>query len=477
MKRKHRLFPVCYGFPFTTTLLAIVVMGCLMLSGCKKDVADPVDTGRDDVEALSAKFKELDIKLVADNLVSPIGVIPVPDNSKRLFILDQIGKIWIVDGNGNKLSTPFLDISSLLVSLSPGFDERGLLGLAFHPDYSSNGRFFVYYNAPARAGGPTPTTSWNNFSRIVEFKVSAGNPNVADINSLKPIIEMDDPQFNHNGGTLAFGPDGYLYISIGDGGGANDVGAGHVNDWYAVNAGGNGQDIEANLFGNILRIDVDNTNGMAYGIPPDNPFVNKPGRDEIYAYGLRNPYRMSFDMSGSRRLFAGDAGQLLYEEIDVITKGGNYGWNVKEGAHCFNAAAPLTILPVCPGVDNFGNPLIDPAIEMNNFRNPSGGITSTTIIGGHVYRGNTMPTFNGKYIFGSFSKNPGVTDAELFVANPGDELPWSFTEIKLKGRPDNLGMYLKSFGQDLQGEIYLATSMIAGPTGNTGKIFKLVLAE
>jgi glucose/arabinose dehydrogenase len=288
---------------------------------------------------------------------------------------------------------------------------------------------------------------------------------------------MDDPQFNHNGGTLVFGPDGYLYISIGDGGGANDVGTGHVEDWYLVNAGGNGQDIEANLFGNILRLDINNTNGGAYGIPPDNPFVNKPGRDEIYAYGLRNPYRMSFDMSGSRKLYVGDAGQLLYEEINVVQKGGNYGWNVKEGAHCFNAASPLVTLPNCPTMDVLGNPLIDPALEMNNFRNPAGSVKSTTIIGGHVYRGHSIPGFQGKYIFGSFSKNPGVTDAEIFIANPGDEVPWTFREITLKGRPDNLGMYLKSFGQDLDGEIYLATSTVAGPTGTSGKIYKLVYAK
>ena len=280
----------------------------MIITACKKDL-QPTQT--EDAIVMASKMKELDLSLVAQGLVSPIGVIPVPDESGRLFIIDQVGKIWIIDDNGTRLPMPFLDISSLLVTLQPGFDERGLLGLAFHPEYASNGRFFVYYNAPPRAGGPTPTTLWNNLSRISEFRVSA-DPNRADMASQRIILEMDDPQFNHNGGTLVFGPDGYLYISIGDGGGANDVGPGHVEDWYAVNAGGNGQDIESNLFGNILRIDIDNTNGAPYGIPSDNPFVNKTGRDEIYAYGLRNPYRMSFDMSGSRELYAGDAGQLLY---------------------------------------------------------------------------------------------------------------------------------------------------------------------
>ena len=314
-----------------TIMIAITV---LLLSGCKKET---VQTSNEEQKtALAAKLKGIDLQLIADNLVSPIGVIPVPDNSRRLFVIDQVGKIWIIDSAGNKLPTPFIDLSSQMVTLQAGFDERGLLGLAFHPDYASNGRFFVYYNAPPRAGGPTPTTTWNNLSRISEFHVSA-NRNMADMGSQRVILEMDDPQFNHNGGTLVFGPDGYLYISIGDGGGANDVGPGHVSDWYAVNEGGNGQDIEANLFGNILRLDINNTNGAAYGIPPDNPFVNKTGRDEIYAYGLRNPYRMSFDLSGSKELYVGDAGQLLYEEINLVKKGGNYGWNVKEGAHWFNA--------------------------------------------------------------------------------------------------------------------------------------------
>lgn len=445
-----------------------------ILSGCKKESSPATEAPMDGVNIPSNRLKEVDLQLIASGFVSPIGVVPVPDNSNRLFVIDQIGKIWIIDGAGNRLNTPFLDISNLLVPLRAGFDERGLLGLAFHPDYQMNGRFFVYYNARPRTGGPIP---WDNLARIVEYKVSMANPNLADMSSQKLILEMDDPQFNHNGGTLVFGPDGYLYISIGDGGGANDTSPGHVPDWYLVNAGGNGQDVEANLFGNILRLDVNNTGGSPYGIPSDNPFVNKPGRDEIYAYGFRNPYRMSFDMRGSRQLYVGDAGQVLYEEIDVVKKGGNYGWNVKEGTHCFNAASPLTSFPDCPSVDPFGNVLIDPVIEMLNFQNPAPGIKSTTVIGGHVYRGNQIPGYQGKYIFGSFSKSPGAPNGELFMAIPAGPGLWPFQELTVKGRPDHLGLYLKSFGQDNQGEIYLATSLIAGPTGTSGSIYKLTLSE
>jgi hypothetical protein len=337
-----------------------------------------------------------------------------------------------------------------MVMLNAGFDERGLLGVAFHPAYASNGRFFVYYNAPPRAGGPAPTTSWNNLARFSEFRVSAADPNLADISSERIFLEIDDPQGNHNGGTLLFGTDGYLYISIGDGGAANDVAPGHVEDWYAVNEGGNGQDIEQNLWGSILRLDMDN--GMPYGIPADNPFVGKPGLDEIYAYGFRNPYRMSFDMQAGNKLYVGDAGQVLYEEVSVVTKGGNYGWNVKEGSHCFDAANPLTSFSNCPNVDEFGNPLIDPVIEMNNAQNPAGGIVTLTIIGGHVYRG-SIPTLKGKYIFGSFSKTFAGPQGELFVALPAGPGPWNFQELSLRGFSDLVGGCVMGGGLDLVGEV------------------------
>lgn len=429
----------------------------LLFHGCKKPDFRPP--------------KAISLELVAENLVSPLGMVEAPDNTKRLFILDQVGKIWIVGANGNKLPTPFIDVSSKMVPLNVNYDERGLLGFAFHPDYRSNGRFFIYYNLPPRAGGPQQGASWNNLSRIAEFKVSA-DPNVADMSSEKILFDIDDPQGNHNGGTLAFGPDGYLYIAIGDGGAANDVAPGHVMDWYAVNAGGNGQDVDSNLFGDILRIDVNN--GNPYGIPADNPFVGKPGRDEIYAYGFRNPYRFSFDMGGNRWLYAGDAGQSLYEEIDVVRKGGNYGWNVKEGTHCFDAANNTAELPGCPAADSMGNELIDPVIEMNNADNPKGG-RATTIIGGNVYRGHGIPAFKGKYLFGTFSQPGNVPNGELFIANPrGGGGLWDFSEVSLKDHPDDIGYYLKGFGQDMQGEVYLTVSSVAGPSGTTGKVFKLV---
>jgi len=408
---------------------------------------------------------KVDMQLVADGLTSPIGVVASPDNTGRLFVLDQVGKIWIIDQTGNKLSTPFIDVTSTMVALSASYDERGLLGLAFHPQFATNHKFYVYYQLPPRTG--------NNLSRISEFQASASDANVADMSSEKILLELDDLQSNHNGGTLAFGADGFLYISIGDGGGANDVATGHVPDWYAANAGGNGQDIEANLFGNILRIDVDN--GSPYGIPADNPFVGKDGLDEIYAYGFRNPFRMSFDMGGNHDLIAGDAGQGLYEEIDLVTKGGNYGWNVKEGRACFNAADNTTTMPSCPSMDNFNNPLIDPVVVVNNASNPQGG-SALTIIGGNVYRGTVIPEYQGKYIFGSFGQGSGTPDAELFISTPAGQTDWGFKEINLTNHPNDIGYYLKGFGQDNNGEIYLTVSSNMGPSGTTGKVFKLIKA-
>ena len=462
---------------FSKLGIALVLSTFLLLQGCQEDMKEAIPTNsQTDAQLSVTKFnmKPVDIEPIATGLVSPIGLLEAPDGSNRLFIIDQIGKIWIVDAAGNQLATPFLDVTAKMVMLRPGYDERGLLGFAFHPDYKTNGRFFIYYTLPPRPGGPTPTTTWNNLSRISEYRVSGGNPNLADMSSEKIILQMDDPQSNHNGGTIEFGPDGYLYIAIGDGGGANDVAPGHVEDWYPVNPGGNGQDIEANLFGNILRIDVNS--GAPYSIPADNPFVGRTGRDEIWAYGFRNPFRFSFDMSGSRRLFAGDAGQLLYEEIDVVEKGQNYGWNVKEGTSCFNALNNLQPLSTCPDVDVYGNRLIDPVIQVNNAQNPING-RAITIIGGNVYRGNDIPGFQGKYIFGSFSQSANTPSAELFIAQPHGPGLWDYREITLVNRPDDIGYFLKGFGQDLEGEIYLTVSNLLGPTGNTGQVFKLVLAD
>ena len=414
------------------------------------------------------------LQLVADSLIAPMVICEPSDGSKRLFIAEVTGSIWIIGADGKKLASPFIDISGKMVTLNPSYDERGLLGMAFHPDFKTNGKFYLFYTAPPKPGTPIPGSAgsqWNNVTRISEFRVSASDANHADLNSERILLEDNHPYVNHNGGTLAFGPDGFLYISIGDGGNGDDVGNGHVPDWYTVNGGGNGQDIYANLMGDILRIDV---NGTPYNIPADNPFVGKAARQEIFAFGFRNPFRFSFDMGGTHQLIAGDVGQSLSEEIDLVTKGGNYGWNVKEGTHCFNTDNDHADRASCPATDSAGNPLIDPVIELVNNANPKGGGVGNAVIGGYVYRGSALPSLQGKYLFGMFSTTENAKTGKVFSASITASGNWPYSALALVGYPTDLGSYLKSFGQDQNGEIYVLTSDQSGPQGNSGKVYKIV---
>ncbi|HEX6982670.1 MAG TPA: PQQ-dependent sugar dehydrogenase [Balneolaceae bacterium] len=445
-------------------VLTTILLFSLLFTGCGSQNADESSS-----EAIS-------LELIAKGLTSPLTLVESPDESGRIFIVDQIGLIYILSPEGTLLEEPFLDLRDQIVNLNEGYDERGLLGLAFHPNYAENGRFFVYYSAPLRPEAPD---DFNHTSHISEFQVSENNPNRADPASEQILLQVDQPQSNHNGGTLAFGPeDGYLYISLGDGGAANDVGLGHVEDWYDTNDGGNGQDITQNLLGSILRIDVDS--GDPYGIPPDNPFVDGEGLDEIYAYGFRNPYRFSFDMGGNHELFAGDAGQELWEEVSIVTKGGNYGWNVKEGTHCFDAENPTQVPDNCPDTVNdgprAGDLLIDPIIEFKNGSPPEG--LGISVIGGYVYRGDLLPQLQGEYIFGAWSTSFSSPDGAVFKAEPQNEGLWDFQRLDFANPPgDDLQHFVLGFGQDSEGEVYILTTDNTGPTGNTGKVFKLVEAN
>jgi glucose/arabinose dehydrogenase len=438
-------------------MIELSVVVALLLTACDDDPP----TGMDD--------DDLDVDLIAEGLTAPVALMEPPDASNRLFVVDQTGRIRIIDATGTLQSAPFLDLTSAIVQLNPDFDERGLLGLAFHPQYATNGRFYVYYSSPVRAGTPA---DYNHTAVISEFRVSAGDANRADIASERVLLQIPEPQFNHNGGTLAFGPDGFLYISLGDGGGGDDNGMGHVADWYGANDGGNGQDVEANLLGSILRIDVNS--GNPYGIPADNPFVGEDGLDEIYAYGFRNPYRMSFDAGGTGMLLVGDAGQELFEEVSVVTNGGNYGWNVKEGTHCFNTNDPETPRASCPDVGEFGEPLIDPVIEYDNAKDGSG--VGIVVVGGYVYRGSDVPDLAGRYIFGDYSTSFDAAGGQVFAATVSGSGPWSFEELRFGSTDSRLNAYVLGFGQDNEGEVYVLTSETGTPSGTTGRVWRLVMS-
>jgi glucose/arabinose dehydrogenase len=413
-------------------------------------------------------FEEDDLKqhnfvklnLVADGFDSPVLAVESPDGTKRLFVVDAAGQIFIVK-NGEKLSQPFLDIQDKLAMRTGPFDERGLLGLAFHPNFHSNGRFFVYYSGPLRSEAPD---TWDHTNYVAEYWAGPASDD-ADEGSERIILAMDHPQPNHNAGMVAFGSDGYLYISVGDGGGAHDSDIGHVEDWYEENAGGNGQDITQNLMGSILRIDINH--GDPYGIPWDNPFVDKDGLDEIFAFGLRNPFRFCFDPYN--RIILADAGQELFEEIDLVEKGGNYGWNVKEGRHCFDAENPTSPPSSCPSEDPDGNQLMDPVIEFKNSRSFSDGLGQTGV-GGFVYQGHRAFLLKGKYIFGVWAKNFQDMDGAIFAADRSGN-DWKYEKLSIRNKEDGeLKEFVLGFGQDVAGEVYVLTN--EGET-SSGKLYRI----
>ncbi|MHC4477068.1 MAG: PQQ-dependent sugar dehydrogenase [Planctomycetota bacterium] len=417
------------------------------------------------------------LETVATGLTAPVYATHADDGSGRLFIVEQSGQIRIVQ-NDVLLPTPFLDIADKLPALNTFFDERGLLGLAFHPDYETNGRFFVRYGVP-RDGDPCEPcfgTSRGCHSEVLaEYSVSVADPNLADPTSEIILFTIDEPQFNHDAGNVAFGPDGFLYFTLGDGGGAHD---GLADSPPSHGPIGHGQNIETAL-GAILRIDVDSQPQapLAYAVPPDNPFVGQPGADEIYAYGMRNPYRFSFDdgPGGDGRLFLADVGQNLFEEINIVEKGGNYGWVIREGFHCFDPFDPFSPPQSCPSTGPMGEPLLDPIAE---YAHPSSGFSpqgGTTVVGGFVYRGSRRPSLVGKYVFGDFSAQFVVPSGSLYFLE--EPAPGSFEIREFKIGPDDLpyGLFLKGFGEDEDGEIYACGSTALAPFGDSGVVERIVV--
>jgi len=299
------------------------------------------------------------------------------------------------------------------------------------------------------------------------------------------LLEIPKPQNNHNGGDISFGPDGMLYVPLGDGGSGDDVDAGHVEDWYEGNAGGNGQDVSQNLLGSILRIDVDN--GDPYAIPEDNPVLgDNEAADEQWAFGFRNPWRATWDIE-TGEYYVSDAGQDLWEEVSVVEAGGNYGWNVWEAAHCFDAEAPEVSPEECPTTDAWDNELQMPIVEFPNQLQELGGY-GLTVVGGYVYRGPAIPELEGSYIFGAWTTGEervpplgGVLVAERPTdgAESGEDQPaalWPLRELELQASTGEWADYIYSFGQDAEGELYILTSQSLGPAGTTGRVWKIVPA-
>ncbi|MFP3945967.1 MAG: PQQ-dependent sugar dehydrogenase [Archaeoglobaceae archaeon] len=435
------------GMIWGVLLLAVLLVGCVQQDEQPPATTPGLSPTTMPTSTATPVNGEVGLKVVVEGLTSPVGMAH-PESNDGIFIVDQVGKVWMMQ-NGEVRDEPFLDISDKMIGLNQGYDERGLMDIAFHPDYEDNGKLYVYYSAPLREGAPD---NWDHTSHVSEFIVSDGE---LDNNSERIVLRIDEPQSNHNGGQLLFGPKGYLYISLGDGGGANDQGTGHP-------PGGNAQNLST-LLGSILRIDVDAVE--PYGIPQDNPFVGEEGRDEIYAYGFRNPYRMSMDSTG--RLFVADAGQNLFEEVSIVEKGKNYGWNIKEGKHYFDPDNPTDPPETGPEEGPYGKALVDPVIE---YRHPGSGVS--VVVGGHVYEGDNLTSYQGAYIFGDWSFSFSQPEGRLFYAVPGD---WDVKDLPLKGREDGeLEEFILGFGKDREGEIYVLTSGTAGPTGKSGKVFKIV---
>ena len=404
------------------------------------------------------------LKPFAEGFVSPTTLVPLP-GSQNLIVADQAGVAYVVSKDGTRAEQPFIDVRPRLTKLNAAFDERGLLGLALHPKFSENKKFFVVYSAPKRPSAPE---NWDHTMRLAQFTANA-NGLSAKPDSEKIILEIDKPFFNHNGGAIVFGPDGYLYMATGDGGHRND------EDDKSKPRGrppeGNAQNLQT-LMGKILRIDIDK--GDPYSVPQDNPFVGKDAKPEIWAYGLRNPWRISFDRGGGHELFAADVGQDAFEEVDIIVKGGNYGWNIKEGFHCFNKENPKKPLEDCPDHGANGDKLIDPILEYKNLNSRAPDAQGISITGGYVYRGKALPHWQGKYIFADWSRAWVKAAGVIFAATKGADGKWSWEKITPASHPDGLDLYITALGQDADGELYIMTNNSNALIGNTGKVFKIV---
>ncbi|GAB7020384.1 PQQ-dependent sugar dehydrogenase [Halostagnicola bangensis] len=573
------------------------------------DVEEPTPDEEPDDELLIEKGPTVGLETVAEGLDSPIDFQVANEEADRRFIVDQPGQIYVHGPDGLE-DEPFLDIADRVSIDVDDFDERGLLGLAFHPDFQENGRFYVRYSG--YRGTVTPASYSHTFV-VSEFQ-TGDDLETADPDSERRLMEVPQPQFNHNAGPLAFGPDGYLYVAIGDGGDGDDTGPGHPEDWYTENEGGSGQNTRDTLLGGMLRIDVNTEEfDKPYGIPEDNPLyemdleetedeepeeeegvdeevdeadaeleddddeledngnglededdeeievdengredevqeettdeevevdengreeeveeddeevedepelTGEPGHAEYYAWGMRNPWGMSFTDDGE--LLAADVGQLLFEIINHVERGGNYGWNVKEGVHCFSTDNPGEPPEECPDETpedvRGGEPLLDPVIDYPQEYDIQN--IGSAVVGGRMYTEGGLEDLQDGYIFGDWSESFEEPLGKLFVSHPpdgwqdgdrptdagaesfADQVPegtdhplyeeelwedlWPVEQLRIDAdddlvrEEDELDRFVLAFGQDAEGEIYVLTTEENFPSGGTGEVHRLVPAD
>ena len=437
----------------------------------------------------------VELQLIADNLNAPVFLTAPNDGSGRTFVGEQMGVVYVLDSQGALSATPFLDLRDQMVPLLKAFDERGLWALAFHPDFNRNGLFYVNYSAKPRAESPFKGATAYTW-RLSEFRVHKDNPDQADRASERVLLSLDWVNRKHNGGGLAFGPDGYLYVGVGDGGGVHGVPDVYVppppddadparhaeqipEDPFKLPARFHKFDRYAQdtsrLQGKILRLDVDRGH-PGYGIPPTNLFLGKStGRDEIFAWGFRNPFRLTFDRIGNGDLYVSGVAESFWETIYRVDRQGNYGWAIREGTHCFDRARIFAPPADCPRTGALGERIRDPVVEYANWSvmraeaQVSARPMGTACVGGVVYRGSALPELYGKLVVGDFSSRIETPSGQLFLATPAPASGALWTMEPLL----QMDVRLHSLGEDADGELYLLTTALGIPVGNTGKVWKL----
>jgi glucose/arabinose dehydrogenase/cytochrome c2 len=422
-----------------------------------------------------AQGEGLGVARIAEGFDSPLHLADPNDGTGRLFIADQAGLVYVLTGEGDVASEPLLDIGDRLAPRREGLEERGLLGLALHPEFPDKGWVYLHYSAPLRDGAPA---NWDHTRRVSEFAISADDPDRVNPDSERVLLELDWPTHKHNGGGLAFGPDGYLYVGFGDGGGVHGVGdrpdyrqLEELEDgerwwpeWHHFNELATDLD---SWFGKVLRIDVDR-GFPGYAVPTDNPLVGEAGRDEVFAWGFRQPYRFAFDPA-TGDLFVSATSEIAWESIYLVDGPGNYGWPVREGSRCVDIES-RSVIDACSDVGPHGEPLRAPVVEYPNLALGAEGVGSA-VVGGYVYRGSALPDLHGRLVVADWSAGFSPPAGQLLVADPSDATPWPLEPLL------GIEAYVLSLGQDADGELYLLTNEVVGLGEATGKVFKLVPAD